>query len=85
MSVVIEMPDPVMRAMRLPEREAPARLRRELAVCLYAKQLLDFGKARELAGLSVWEFHELLDSEHVPRNYDERELKQDLDTLASMQ
>ncbi len=63
MSLMIEMPDPVVRAMRLPEREAPERMRRELALRLYAKQLLGFGKARELAGLGVWEFSQLLGAE----------------------
>ncbi len=81
MSLVIEMPDPVMRAMRLPAPEAPARLVRELAIRLYAKQLLGFGKARELAGLTAWEFHELLASEGIPRSYDAEELADDMRTL----
>ena len=81
MSLMIEMPDPVVRAMRLPEQEVPARLRRELSVCLYAKRLLDFGKARALAGMTVWEFHEALGAEGITRSYDEQDLAQDMRTL----
>lgn len=84
MSIVFEMPDPVLHAIRLPEQEVPSRLRRELAVCLYAKQLLGFGKARELSGLTVWEFHELLASEQVPRNYDIEEFDKDLSTIKDL-
>ena len=84
MSVVIEMPEPVWQAIKLPEKEVPARLRRELAICLYAKQLLGFGKARELAGLSAWEFHALLADERVPHNYGVDDAAQDLDTLTAL-
>ncbi len=85
MSIVIEMPEPIWQAIKLPEKEVPARLRRELAICLYAKQLLGFGKARELAGLSAWEFHDLLADEKVPHNYGADDAVQDLDTLAALQ
>ena len=78
MSLVIEMPDPVLHAMRLPEQEVPARLKRELAVRLYAKGLLTFGKARQLAGMTVWEFQKLLGDEGVPRDYDQEDLADDL-------
>lgn len=81
MSIVIEIPDRVMRAMRLPEPEAQARLMRELAVRLYSKQLLGFGKARELAGLTAWEFHDLLAAEGIARSYDLEDLSDDMETL----
>ena len=37
MSLAIEMPDAVMRAIKVPEQEVPARLRRELAIRLYSR------------------------------------------------
>jgi predicted HTH domain antitoxin len=77
----IEIPEDVLEAMKLPPVEAAARLRTELALRLYEKRLLSFGKARKLSGKTRWEFHELLGEQGVARTYDQEELEQDLDTL----
>jgi predicted HTH domain antitoxin len=45
---------------------------------------LSFGKARELAGLSRWAFHDLLGEEGILRRYDVRELEEDLKTLEEL-
>ena len=79
--MVLEIPDELADARRLPSAERPARLRRELAVRLYQKGLLGFGKARQLAGLSKWAFHGLLGEEGIERNYDLAELDEDLKSL----
>ena len=84
-AVVLELPPEVREALRIPIAEQEVRLRRELAIRLYEKGLLSFGKARELAGLSKWEFHELLAAEGVPRHYDLEELEADLQTLEDLQ
>lgn len=81
----IEIPEDLVQAMKLPADEVPARLRRELAVRLYAKGLLSFGKARELAGMSHWAFHDLLGDENIPRRYEVEELEEDLRTLTSLE
>ena len=81
----IEIPDDLVQAMKLPADEVPARLRRELAVRLYAKGLLSFGKARELAGISRWAFHDLLGDEGIPRRYEVEELEEDLRTLTNLE
>ena len=84
-AVVLELPPEVCEALRIPVAEQEVRLRRELAIRLYEQGLLSFGKARELAGLSQWEFHELLATEGVPRHYDLEELEADLQTLEDLQ
>jgi predicted HTH domain antitoxin len=84
-AVVLELPPEVREALRIPVAEQEVRLQRELAIRLYEKGLLSFGKARELAGLSKWEFHELLAAEGVPRHYDLEELEADLQTLEDLQ
>ena len=48
---------------------------------LYEKGLLTFGKARELAQVSKWEFHFLLGREKIIRHYDLEELEEDLKSL----
>lgn len=70
--------------MRLPEDERLSRLQQELAIRPYQKGFLSFGKARQLAALSKWEFHELLGQEGIERSYDEEELEDDLATLEAL-
>ena len=79
--MVLEIPDELTEALRIPPQEQSSRLCRELAIRLYEKGLLSMGKARELAGMGVWEFHTLLGEEGIVRNYDVEELESDLETL----
>lgn len=64
--------------MRLPAPEIKARLQLELAISLYAQQILSLGKAAEVAGLSRWEFNDILARRGVPMHYTEVELSEDL-------
>jgi len=79
-----EIPDDMLQAMKLPPGETHIRLRCELAIRLYEKGLLSFGKARELAHLNRWEFHELLGKEGITRRYDVKEFDEDLKTLKEL-
>ncbi len=54
-------------ALRIPPDERHSRLQRELAIRLYQKGLLSFGKARELAEMAKWDFHVLLGQEGCDR------------------
>ncbi|MFH1085558.1 MAG: UPF0175 family protein, partial [Chloroflexota bacterium] len=83
-AVVIEIPGDLAEVMRVPPEEQAARLRRELAVRLYQKDLLSFGKARELAGMTKWAFHLLLAEEGIARRYGVDELEDDLRTLEAL-
>lgn len=80
----IEINEHLLQAMKLPAAEVPTRLRGELALRLYEKGLLSFGKARELAGMLRWEFHNLLGDENVTRRYDLEELEVDLKTIEDL-
>ena len=83
--IVLELPGDLRDALRIPVAEQEERLRRELAIRLYEKGLLSFGKARELAGLSKWAFHEVLAAEGIVRHYDVEELEADLATLEDLE
>ena len=83
--VMVEVSEELVEAMKLPPEEVPLRLKRELAVRLYEKGLLGFGKARELAGMSKWEFQQLLGEEGILRSYDVEELERDLKTLEELE
>jgi len=82
--IVLEIPSDLAEAIRLPLEERVMRIRRELAIRLYEKGLLSFGKARELAEMSKWEFHFLLGKEGISRRYDLEELEKDLKTLEAL-
>ena len=75
----LEIDDEVYEALQLPEGEREDTLKKELAVSLYARDILSFGKARSLAGLSKREFHQLLDEREITRHYDKTELAEDIE------
>ena len=75
----IEIDDDVYEALQLPEGERSPAMKRELAVSLYARDVLSFGKARALADLSKREFQKLLGEREIPRHYGKRELEEDID------
>jgi predicted HTH domain antitoxin len=78
MSFTVELPDSVAEALRLAPPDAEAEVRKELALALYARGILGFGKARELCGLTKWQFEELLGRRKVVRPYDEDDLATDV-------
>lgn len=82
--LILEISEDLAEALRVPPDERLVRVRQELALRLYQKGLLSFGKARELAQMSKWAFHELLSQEGVVRSYDLEELEADLTTLESL-
>lgn len=77
---VLEIPQDVLDAARM----TPAELKVELAVHLYAQGKLSIGKARELAGMSLWEFRQLLAARRIPPHYDVSDLHEDITTLRAL-
>jgi predicted HTH domain antitoxin len=59
-------------------------LKAEIAICLYAQGRLSIGKARELAGMSLWEFRQLLASRRISPHYDVVDLNEDVATLREL-
>ena len=78
--ISIEIPREIMHATRM----TPEELKRDLAVLLFEQGRLSFGKARELAGMSVWSFQQLLGSRGIPVHYDVAEYEADLETLQDL-
>ncbi len=73
----LEVPEEILDSARLTLEE----LRAELAVHLYSQGRLSLGKARELAGMSFWQFRQLLGSRAIPAHYGAEELDEDVATL----
>lgn len=78
--IILEIPRDVLDSARLTIPE----LKVELAVYLYAQGRLSIGKARELAGMTLWEFHQLLASRRISPHYDIADLDEDMATLREM-
>lgn len=73
----LAIPQDVLDSARL----TPDQLLMELAVHLYAQGRLPLGKAHELAGLSLWEFRQILGLRQIAPHFGPEELEQDLETL----
>ncbi len=78
MSLVI--PDEILYSTHMSETE----LRQEIAVLLFQKEKLTLGQASQLAGLSQWQFQQLLASRRIPVHYDVAEFEEDLKTLKEL-
>lgn len=76
--LILEIPGEVAEALRLPDVEKIPRLRLELAVSLYAQEILGLGKAAQLADLPRSEMNRVLAQRKVPMHYGLEEYAEDL-------
>ncbi len=65
-----------MLSLEIPYNSVKRQLTEELATHLYREGFLSFGKARELASLSRWEFAEKLGKRGIPRHYTQEDLEE---------
>ena len=79
-TISIEIPREVVHASRMTPRD----LKRELAIYLYQQGKLSFGKAREMANMTVWDFQQLLASREITVHYDVEDYEEDLTTLKEL-
>ncbi|MCX7841298.1 MAG: UPF0175 family protein [Anaerolineae bacterium] len=76
----IQVPRDILHAARLTVDE----LKQELALALFQQSKLPFGKAREMAGMTVWDFQLLLGTRKIPIHYDLEDYENDLATLREL-
>lgn len=79
-TISIEIPREVVHATKM----TPQELRRELALYLFQQGRLSFGKARQMAGMTVWAFQQILGSRGIPVHYDIEDYEDDLATLREL-
>ena len=77
MNITVMIPESIAKSLRVPEAEAEQRVREELAAALYARGLLSFGKASELAGISRFAFADVVAQRGISRHYGQDELNED--------
>jgi predicted HTH domain antitoxin len=78
--VAIELPRHLVNAAGI----TPEELKLDLAIHLYETRRLSIGHAREMAGLSLWEFRQLLASRKISPHYDVDDLDEDMQTWAEL-
>lgn len=78
--IALEIPRDILDSAHLTVPE----LKVEIAVCLYAQSRLSLGKARKLAGMSLWEFRQLLAFRRITPHYDRDDLDDDVATLREL-
>jgi predicted HTH domain antitoxin len=78
--ISIEIPRDIIHATRM----TPQELRRELAVYLFQQGKLSFGKAREMAEMTVWTFQQLLGSRGILIHYNIEDYDEDLSSLREL-
>ncbi|MGD8245406.1 MAG: UPF0175 family protein [Anaerolineae bacterium] len=79
-TITIEIPREIPHVTRM----TPEGLKQELAIHLFEQGKLSFGKARELADVTVWQFQQLLGSRGIPVHYDVSDYEEDLATLKDL-
>ena len=75
---ILEIPKDIILSLKIPKDKIQEELLKELSIILYERHILSFGKARELAKMSKWEFQEELGKRKIPRHYTEKDLKEDI-------
>ena len=69
-TLTIEIPEDILFELKIPKQRWRAELRKELALQPYRENLLSFGHARRLAGMTKIDFHDLVGERQIPRHYD---------------
>ena len=80
----MDFPRDVLLAADISEVNAPADIKRHLALYMFKERMLSFGKASELSGLDKLGFMELAGSKCVSLNYDEDDYQEDLKTIKDL-
>jgi len=79
-TISIEIPREITHITRM----TPQELRQELAIYLFQQGKLSFGKAKELASMTVWAFQQLLGNKGISIHYDIDDYEEDLATLKEL-
>jgi predicted HTH domain antitoxin len=76
----IEIPAEVIHATRM----TPEEMKQELALILFQQGKLSFGKAREMTGMTVWDFQLLLGQRKIAVHYDVQDYHADQQAIDAL-
>lgn len=83
--ITIKIPEEIVQTIKLPRKRIKEYLLVDIAASLYKQGALSFGKARQLAKMTKWEFQRELGIRKIERHYDESDLKEDIEFAYSHQ
>ena len=79
MELNLKIPDDICLALKFPEGQKEELLLIELAISLYERGYLSFGKARQLSKMTKWDFHDELGRRKIERHYDSFAVEEDVE------
>ena len=79
-SITLTVPRDLVNITKLTTTE----LQLELIIALYARHKVAFSKARQLIGLTTWEFRQLLGQRNISPHYDLMDYQQEMLTLQEL-
>jgi|LGVF01.2.fsa_nt_gb predicted HTH domain antitoxin len=79
--VSVSFPRDLINVFKVREKDFPKVVLETLSVELYREGLISIGKAAEIAGVSIWEMHDILAKRKIPLNYYPEDLDHDIETL----
>ena len=82
--IEIDLPKDILVAASMSEKSASQEIKKALAVYLFKENVLSFGKACELSGLSKVYFIELLGKDEISLHYDVEDYEEDLNTIRDL-
>ena len=83
-SIRMDLPKDILLAADISEANAPADIKKYLALYMFKERILSFGKAVELAGVDKLSFMELAGSKGISFNYDESDYQEDIQTIKEL-
>ena len=78
MSVTLEVPEDFVQRLEADRPQAEAQLHLELAIALYREGQLPAGRAAAIAGMTRWQFEDILRQRQVPMPYTLADLEHDV-------
>ena len=79
--IQMDLPKDVLLAANILETNAATEIKKYLAVSLFKKRILSFGKARALSGMDKMEFMMFAGSKGISLNYDADDYSEDLEII----
>jgi predicted HTH domain antitoxin len=83
-TVKMDFPKDFLLAADITEANAPADIKKLLALLMFKERMLSFGKATELSGLDKVSFLEFAGRNRISLNYDSDDLLEDLETMRKL-
>jgi predicted HTH domain antitoxin len=79
-AIILTVPRDLINITKLTAKE----LQSELIIALYTRHKISFSKARQLTGLTTWEFRQLLGQRNISPHYDIPDYEQEMMTLQEL-